>query len=291
MPETSIQSNTKIKVNVKKKFSLPIGKTFSMILLIFFAALFLFPFYWVITGAFKLQIVATAIPPQWFPLEPTLQNWVDLFKNPVWKWTFNSFFISFSEMVLICLTSSFAGYVLAKKRFPGRKLIFWSFIAAMALPKQVILVPLFTMLADMGWIDTYRGLILPAIGWPFGVFLMKQFAETIPDELIEAAKMDGCSEIRIFYSIILPMLKPAVGALAIFTFIASWNDYFMQLIMTRSSEMMTLPLGVAAMQSEFTTNYGVLMAGAALSSIPMIAIFLAFQKYFTQGITMGAVKG
>jgi multiple sugar transport system permease protein len=291
MMEPTIKLKSKMVIEGIKSKPIKINKIISTVILIFLAILFLFPFYWVITGAFKLQIVATTIPPEWFPLKPTLQNWVDLFKNPVWKWTFNSFIISFSEMILICVTASLAGYVLAKKRFPGRKFIFWLFIAAMALPKQVILVPLFTMLAEMGWIDTYQGLILPAVGWPFGVFLMKQFAETIPDELIEAAKIDGCSEIRIFFSIIVPMLKPAIGALAIFTFIASWNDYFMQLIMTRSSEMMTLPLGVAAMQSEFTTNYGVLMAGAALSSIPMIAIFLAFQKYFTQGITMGAVKG
>lgn len=289
--EPIVSASSKINVKTKRKYSLPLRKSFSLATLIFFSILFLFPFYWVITGAFKLQIVATAVPPEWFPLKPTLQNWIDLFKNPVSRWTFNSFFISFSEMVLVCATASLAGYVLAKKRFPGRKIIFWCLIAAMALPKQVILVPLFTMLADMGWVDTYQGLIFPAVGWPFGVFLMKQFAQTIPDELIEAAKMDGCSEFRIFYSIILPMIKPAIGALAIFTFIASWNDYFMQLIMTRSSSMQTLPLGVAAMQSEFTTNYGVLMAGAALSSIPMIAIFLVFQKYFTQGITMGAVKG
>ena len=269
---------------------IPIGKKLSMFLMIFFVLLFLFPYYWVITGSFKLQLVATTIPPEWFPLKPTMENWVDLFKNPIWRWTFNSFFISFVEMILVCSTAALAGYALAKKRFPGRKVIFWILIAAMTLPKQVILVPLFTMLADFGWVDTFRGLILPAVGWPFGVFLIKQFAQTIPDELIEAAKIDGCSELRIFYSIVLPMLKPAVGALAIFTFIASWNDYFMQLIMVRSTSMQTLPLGVAAMQSEFATNYGVLMAGATLSSIPMIVIFLIFQKNFTQGITMGAIK-
>lgn len=141
--------------------------------------------------------------------------------------------------------------------------------------------------------NTYYGLILPAIGWPFGVFLMKQFAQTIPGELMEAAKMDGCTEIRLFSTIILPLLKPALGALAIFTFIASWNDYFSQLIMIRSTPMMTLPLGVSMMttQSEFMTNYGVLMAGALLASVPMIAIFIVFQRAFTQGITMGAVKG
>ncbi|CAN7410566.1 carbohydrate ABC transporter permease [Paenibacillus sp. LjRoot153] len=264
---------------------------FSTLLLILSTLFFIFPFYWIVTGAFKFQTVATQIPPEWFPLKPTLQNWADLFKNPVWRWTLNSFVIAVVEMFAVCLVSASAGYVLAKKLFPGRKIIFTMFIAAMALPKQVILVPLFTMLADFGWVNTYHGLILPAIGWPFGVFLMKQFAQTVPGELIEAAKIDGCSEIRLFSTIILPLLKPALGALAIFTFIASWNDYFSQLIMTRSTSMMTLPLGVATMQGEFTTNYGIMMAGAALASVPMITIFLVFQKAFTQGITMGAVKG
>ncbi|WP_257215847.1 carbohydrate ABC transporter permease [Fredinandcohnia onubensis] len=300
--QTQINVNGKLNRNGKKQHTvisalrkniseLSFFKVFSTIILILSAGFFIFPFYWIITGAFKPQVVATTIPPEWFPLQPVLDNWITLFNNPVLRWTFNSFFISFSEMVAVCFVSATAGYVLAKKVFPGRKLIFGILIAAMALPKQVILVPLFTMLADFGWVDTYHGLILPAIGWPFGVFLMKQFAQTIPNELIEAAKMDGASEIRTFYSIVLPMLKPAIGALAIFTFMLSWNDYFSQLVITRSTEMMTLPLGVATMQGEYKTDYGVMMAGATLASIPMIVIFLLFQKSFTQGITLGAVKG
>jgi len=267
------------------------AKIVSQILLWIAAIGFIFPFYWIVSGAFKIQTVATAIPPEWFPLEPTLSNWDVLFKNPVWRWTFNSFFIAFAEMVCVCLTASMAGYVLAKKQFPGQKIIFILFVSAMALPKQVILVPLFTLLTDFGWVNSYQGLILPAIGWPFGVFLMKQFAQTIPTDLIEAAKIDGCSEVRLFATIILALLKPALGALAIFTFINAWNDYFSQLIMLRSTSMMTLPIGIATLRGEFTTDYGVLMAGAAFASIPMIAIFLLFQKAFTQGITMGAVKG
>lgn len=263
---------------------------FAMLFLIASALFFVFPFYWILTGAFKAQVVATAIPPEWFPLTPSLENWKVLFNNPVWRWTFNSFFISTAEMAGVCFVGATAGYVLAKKEFPGRRIIFVILIAAMMLPKQVILVPLFTMLADFGWIDTYKGLILPAIGWPFGIFLMKQFAQTIPTELLEAAEMDGSGEVRTFIHIVLPMLKPALGALAIFTFILSWNDYFSQLIITRSTEMMTLPLGVATMQGEYKTNYGVMMAGATLASIPMIAIFAIFQKSFTQGITLGSVK-
>ncbi len=280
------------QLNMKKKWfrELSAFKIISILLLILSALFFIFPFYWIVTGAFKSQVVAITIPPEWFPLKPTLDNWVTLFSNPVWRWTFNSFFIASSEMIAVCFVSATAGFVLAKKVFPGRKLIFIVLIAAMALPKQVILVPLFTMLADFGWVDTYKGLIIPAIGWPFGVFLMKQFSQTIPNELLEAAKIDGCGEIRTFWHIVIPMLKPALGALAIFTFMLSWNDYFSQLVITRSTEMMTLPLGIATMQGEHKTDYGVMMAGAALASIPMIVIFTLFQKSFTQGITMGSVK-
>ncbi|MFS0862027.1 carbohydrate ABC transporter permease [Fredinandcohnia sp. 179-A 10B2 NHS] len=289
--ENSLSRKKQVKARKKRPIKLSPINIITVILLIMSALFFIFPFYWIVTGSFKPQVVATTIPPEWFPLQPVLDNWVTLFSNPVWRWTFNSFFISFCEMVAVCLVSATAGFVLAKKVFPGRKLIFTILIAAMALPKQVILVPLFTMLADLGWVDTYRALILPAIGWPFGIFLMKQFSQTIPNELLEAAKMDGAGHIRTFVSIVLPMLKPALGALAIFTFMTSWNDYFSQLVITRSTDMMTLPLGVATMQGEYRTDYGVLMAGAALASIPMITIFIMFQKYFTQGITLGAVKG
>ena len=274
----------------KIRKSISISSVLSLLLLIMLSVIFIFPFYWIVTGAFKIQVVATQIPPQWFPKDIVFDNWVTLFKNPVGRWTFNSFFIAVSEMVLICLVSTTAGFVLAKKEFPGRKLVFTALVAAMALPKQVILVPLFTLLAKLGWINTYKGLILPAVGWPFGVFLMKQFSQTIPTEILEAAKIDGCSDVRSFVTIALPLLKPAIGALAIFTFMTSWNDYFSQLIITRSTDMMTLPLGIATMQGEYRTDYGVMMAGAALASLPMLTIFILFQKAFTQGITLGAVK-
>lgn len=276
---------------MRKKFKFtPHGIIFNIIIWIL-TIIFLFPFYWIVTGAFKPQNVTVQIPPEWFPKTPTLENFIALAKNPLFQWTFNSFFISFATMLVVCLTATMAGYALAKKRFPGRNIIFWSLIVAMALPKQVVMIPLFTILSKLSWINTYQALILPAAAWPFGVFLMKQFSQGVPGELLEAARIDGCSELRTFVSIVVPLVKPGVGALAIFTFISSWNDYFMQLIIIRSSSKLTLPLGIALMQQEFTTNYGAIMAGAALASLPMIIIFIAFQKYFTQGITMGAVKG
>ncbi len=141
--------------------------------------------------------------------------------------------------------------------------------------------------------DTYRALILPAVGWPFGIFLMKQFSHSVPDSLLESADIDGCGEIKKFVNIVLPIVKPGIGALAIFTFISSWNDYFSQLVFTNSETMKTLPLGLASMaqSAEFSLNYGVLMAGALLASLPMIIVFLMFQSFFAQGITVGAVKG
>ncbi|SHI53934.1 multiple sugar transport system permease protein [Clostridium amylolyticum] len=276
---------------MKNKFKFtPAGIIFNIIIWIL-TILFLFPFYWIVTGAFKPQNVTVQIPPEWFPKNPTFENFITLAKNPLFQWTFNSFFIAFCTMLVVCLTATMAGYALAKKKFPGRNLIFWSLIVAMALPKQVVMIPLFTILSKLNWINSYQALILPAAAWPFGVFLMKQFSQGVPGELLEAARIDGCSELRTFVSIVVPLVKPGVGALAIFTFISSWNDYFMQLIVIRSSNKLTLPLGIALMQQEFTTNYGAIMAGAALASLPMIIIFIAFQKYFTQGITMGAVKG
>lgn len=276
--------------NNKKK---SVFSIFSMGILIILTIFFMFPFYWITTGAFKLQEVAISIPPEWFPLKPTMENFNKLLTPLTIRWFLNSVFVSLSTTILVCLTASLAGYALAKKQFPFSKLIFIIFVAAMALPKQVILIPLLRFVTELGWVDSYKALILPAVGWPFGVFLMKQFSHSVPNELLESARIDGCGELRIFFNIVLPIVKPGIGALAIFTFIASWNDYFSQLIFTNSEAMKTLPLGVAAMaqSAEFSLNYGLLMAGALLASLPMIIVFLMFQNYFTQGVTIGAVKG
>ena len=274
---------------IKKKTSL--YRVISVILLLVIAFTFIFPFYWIITGSLKKQNVAIKLPPEWFPLHPTLENFQKLFRNPAWNWMFNTVFISLASMVLVCLTASMAGYVLAKKQFYGRALVFSVIICAMALPKQVVLVPLVRIMARLKLADTLWAVILPTVGWPFGVFLMKQFSETIPSEILEAARIDGAGEARTFLQVVCPIIKPAFGALAIFTFINTWNDYFLQLIMLQSRANLTISLGIATLQAEFATNYGLLMAGAALGAVPIVTIFIIFQKFFTQGITMGAVKG
>ena len=264
----------------------------SVIILVAMVLFFLFPLYWIITGSFKNNAEITAREPIWFPMSPTMENYMELFDNPAFLWLFNIIFISAAAMVLTCITASLAGYALGKKRFIGRGILFTIIICAMALPKQVIVIPLAQEMTNFFHLDdTLWAVILPTVGWPFGVFLMKQFSETIPTEILEAARVDGAGELRTFFSVVFPMIKPGIGALAIFTFVNTWNDYFLQLVMLTSDTKWTLPLAIANMQGEMSTDYGLIMAGAALASVPIIIVFIAFQKYFTQGIAMGAVKG
>ena len=276
------------------------------------AFLFAFPLYWIITGAFKTGREINSTTPVWIPTEWDLGNFQRLFSKrsaPLFdltfgkyvitgptvpaaiRWLINTVFMSVASMLITCLTAAMAGYALAKKRFIGRGVVFSLVVCAMALPKQVILIPLLREMSSLNLYNTIWAVIFPIVGWPFGVFLMKQFSEGIPGEMLEAARIDGASEAKTFFRIALPMIKPGVGALAIFTFINSWNDYFMQLIMLSSTSKLTISLGIAKLQAENSTDYGLIMAGAALAAVPIIIVFLAFQKYFTKGITMGAVKG
>ena len=266
-------------------------RVIALVLLVVLAILFIFPLYWIITGAFKDRIAVNAAVPVWFPVQPTADNFARLFDRPALKWMANTVLICAAAMAFTCVASAMGGYVLAKKRFAGRTLLFSIFVCAMALPKQVILIPLLKEMSFLGLHNTLWAVILPASSWPFGVFLMKQFSESIPTEMLEAANIDGASEARTFLEIVFPMIKPGVGALAIFTFITAWNDYFLQLIMLNSSDKLTISLGIAKLQTEMSNDFGLIMAGAALGSIPIIFIFLLFQKFFTRGITMGAVKG
>ena len=266
-------------------------KVFAVVILIMLAIFFLFPLYWIVTGSFKSAIDINAKVPVWFPMNPTMGNYDKLFAKPAFLWLFNIVFISAMAMILTCITAALAGYALGKKRFYSRTILFTIIICAMALPKQVIVIPLAQEMKLLHMSDTLWAVILPTVGWPFGVFLMKQFSETIPNEILEAARVDGAGELKTFFSVVFPMIKPGIGALAIFTFVNTWNDYFLQLVMLTSEEKWTLPLAIANMQGEMSSDFGLIMAGAALASIPIIVVFIAFQKYFTQGIAMGAVKG
>lgn len=262
-----------------------------IVVMIILAILMIFPLYWIITGSFKDAAAINAAIPEWFPKNPILENYSRLFEKPALRWLVNTVFMAVMSMALTCITAAMAGYALAKKRFIGQALMFSLFVCAMALPKQVVLIPLLKEMSFLGLHDTLWAVILPTVGWPFGVFLMKQFAEGIPGEMLEAARIDGAGEVKTFTTIVMPMIKPGIGALAIFTFISTWNDYFLQLIMLNASEVLTISLGIAKLQAEMATDYGLIMAGAAVAAVPIVTVFLLFQKYFTQGITLGAVKG
>ena len=266
-------------------------RVIGVLLLVVLAVLMIFPLYWIITGSFKDARTINSATPVWFPLNPTTDNYTRLFERPAGIWMFNTVFMCVMSMLLTCVAAAMGGYALAKKRFTGRVVLFSVFVCAMALPKQVILIPLLKEMAFLNLHNTLWAVIFPTVGWPFGVFLMKQFSENIPGEMLEAARIDGAGEARTFVNIVFPMIKPGVGALAIFTFITAWNDYFLQLIMLNDMDVLTISLGIAKLQSELSTDYGLIMAGAALGSVPIILIFLMFQKFFTRGITMGAVKG
>ena len=298
-------------------------RVFSLIVLVILAFLFTFPLYWIITGAFKPSGDINSVKPIWWPSEWVGDNFKALFERrsaPLWeifmpfgsftnpeknrvvlfagptapaafRWLINAVFMSVAAMILTCLTAAMAGYALAKKRFTGRFILFSLIVCAMALPKQVILIPLLKEMSGLRLYGSLWAVIFPTVGWPFGVFLMKQFSEGIPGEILEAARIDGASELKTFSTVVMPMIKPGIGALSIFTFINCWNDYFMQLVMLDANNVYTMPLGISTLQAETSIDMGLLMAGAAMASVPIIIVFLIFQKYFTQGITMGAVKG
>lgn len=291
----------------KKKIITPYY-VITIIFLAVMAVFFLFPLYWIITGSVKEKsdiIIKSGEMVKWIPTTISWDNYNRLFKSGTElfgikmpmaiRWLFNSVFISVVAMGLTCLTASLAGYVLAKKRFWGKGVVFSLFVCAMALPKQVILIPLMKQMSDMGFLQSVWGsmfaVICPVVGWPFGVFMMKQFSENIPVSLLEAARIDGAGELTTFANVAFPIIKPGFGALAIFTFINSWNEYPLQLVMLTQNEAKTISLGIASKLSEMSNDFGLIMAGAALASVPIIIVFLCFQRYFTQGITMGAVKG
>lgn len=209
---------------------------------------------------------------------------------PFNRYFINSVFIATASTLLTLFFCSLGGYAFAKYRFPGKTILFGILLASMMIPFQVLLVPLFGLMYDIGWLNSYNAIIIPFSVGAFGVFLMRQFIVTIPSELLDAARIDGCSEFGIYYRIVLPIIKPALGALTIYTFLSSWNGYLWPLIVLRDDGKYTLPIGLANLVGIYRQDYGMLMAGTLLSLLPIIILFLAMQREFVQGITLGGVK-
>jgi len=250
------------------------------------------PFIWMALSSLKSEGEIRQVPPTWIPEAPTLDNFRELFD----RLDFPQFFTN-SAVVAIAVTignlvfSSMLGYVLAKSEFAGKKLLFRLVLGTLMIPGMVTLVPLFVLVANMGLVNTYFGLILPFLAAPFGVFLMRQFFLGIPDELIDAARVDGASEARIFVQVVIPLAKPALATLAILTFLGSWNNFLWPLVVATTEDKYTLPVALALYSTgQNQTDYGLLLAGAVVVVVPVLIVFLILQRYFVQGVAMTGIK-
>ena len=261
------------------------------ILIIFFAILSLFPLYWLVTSSFKSSSAIYKMPPAWIPQSWSLMNYQALFKNqPALRWMFNSFAVSMISTFLTVIFSALAAYAFAKLKFRYKKAIYALFLSSLLVPKEIFVVPLFKIIMALDWVDKYQAMIFPGIATAFGVFMLRGFFETIPDAIRESGKLDGASELQIFYKLCLPIAKPGIGALFILNFVNVWNDYLWQMLVANNKNQLTLMVGTATLMTELNPNFGYKMSGATVAAIPMVIIFLCFQRYFTQGITIGAVK-
>lgn len=263
----------------------------SNIIVIVFALLSLFPLYWLVTSSFKNSSDVVKMPPDWFPKTFTWSNYTDVFNNqPAFTWTYNSLMVALLSTFALIVVSSLAAYAFSKLEFKGKNIIFIIFISSLMIPKEVMIVPLFRIIQDFGMVNTLQGMIWPNVATAFGVFLLKGFFDSIPDSLREAAKIDGASEFKIFFKIMLPLVKPGLGALFILNFVQVWNDYLWQLVVGQEEGSKTLMVGIATLMQDLNPNFAYKMAGAVVAAIPMLLIFIFFQKYFTKGITIGSDK-
>jgi multiple sugar transport system permease protein len=256
------------------------------------ALISLFPALWMLYSSFRPTAELSLSPPALVHHRLTLDNYTQLFAGaPIARWTFNSLLICALITAGQLLFDSMAGYAFAKKEFAGRRILFWLVIGTMMVPIHILIVPLYIMMVKLRLVDTMWAAILPGMAGSFGIFFMKQFITTIPTALEEAARIDGCGEFQLFFRIILPICAPALGVLAIFLFVSNWNSFLWPLLVLNSAKTYTLTVGLATLQDKQTLDYGLLMAGAALASLPMFIIFVLFQRVFVQGARMGAVKG
>lgn len=252
----------------------------------------LLPFVWVIFGSFKTQAEFISNPGAWFPENPTISNYVDLFGDRGFgPYMINSAIVSIVAVSGNLLFSSMAGYALAKLRFRGRNFVFPLVMMAMIVPYVALFVPQFVVIAQLGLVNTLIGIILPVMIMPLCVFIMRQFAYSVPLELLEAARIDGASEWRIFAQVFLPLSGPALATVGILSFLSSWNNFLWPLVVAQSQSTYTAPVGLSvASQAANTTAFGILLAGAMVVLLPILVLFLFLQKYFIQGVATAGLK-
>lgn len=261
-------------------------------LLFALAVLSLAPLLWMLSVSLMQPGEASSFPPPLWPKMPTLANYHELFARAgMGRYLFNSVLIATATTLLSLLFNVSAGYAFAKLHFVGREKVFAALLGALVIPGQVAMMPLFLMLKQMGLVNSYGGAIVPGMAGIFGIFLVRQYARTIPDELLEAARMDGAGEWRLFWQIVLPALRPILVTLAIFSFLGSWNDFMWPLIVLSSDHLHTLPVALASLSREHVQDNELMMAGSVVTVLPVLLLFLGLQRYYLQGLMMGSVKG
>lgn len=266
-------------------------KVIIYILLTLGALLMVFPFLWSLLSSFKPANEILTLEPTLFPTTWTLDNYSEVLKTGSFgAWYANSLIVAFITTISVLFFSSLAGYSLAKFSYAGKDIIFLAILSTMMIPMEMLVIPWFTMASYFGAVDTYVGIMFPGLISAFGVFMMKQFMEGIPDALIEAARIDGASELKIFYRIILPNVKPAMASLAIFSFIASWDAFLWPLIVTTQDTMKTLPVGLQSFAGAQGIQYHLIIAAANLVIIPVLIIFLVLQRQIIKGIATSGIK-
>jgi len=261
-------------------------------ILIACAVVTLLPYAWMLSSSFKPNVEIFSAAVELVPARPILDNYTEaVARQPVGRAILNSVIVAGAETFAVVLTSVFVAYPFARLRFPGRDVLFLAILGTMMIPSQATMIPSFMLVKWLGWVDTYQGLIVPRIMSPLGIFLMRQFLQTLPRELDEASLIDGCSRLQTLRLVLLPLMGPAVATLAIFTFTASWNEFFWPLIVVQSNEMRTIQLLIAAMKQAEIADWGVIMAVVTLSVVPTVAVFVLLQRYFVRGIAMSGLKG
>jgi len=255
------------------------------------AAFALFPLLWMVSVSFMQPGEASSYPPPILPSDPTLANYRQLFaQTGMGGYVLSSLTVAAGVTLTSVLFNVMAGYAFAKLKFAGREALFKSLLAALVIPGQVAMLPLFLLLKQMHLVNTWAGIIVPGMAGVFGIFLVRQYAQSLPDELLEAARMDGAGEWRIFSAIVLPLLRPIVVTLAMFAFLGSWNDFMWPLIVLSDSSLFTLPVALASLSREHVQDSELMMAGSVITILPALLLFLALQRHYLQGLTMGSVK-
>jgi ABC-type glycerol-3-phosphate transport system permease component len=268
-----------------------LGRFWIYLVLIISSTLMVIPFYWSLGTSLKLEQFVFATPPQWWPDPLTLQNYVSVFtKIHFYRYFLNSVFVAVITTLGHVFFDTMAAYAFAKLTFPGRDTLFFVLLLGLMVPFQVNLIPLYRIMATLGWTNTYLALIVPNLTSVVGIFMMRQFLMTIPNDLLDAGRIDGCDEFGVFTRIVLPLALPGIATLIILTFMGTWNDFLWPRIVTSSEALYTLPVGLAQLQMKNTSNVAQIMAGTVLTALPMIIVFLFMQRQFIEGMTAGALK-